>query len=308
MKIVDSHTEGEPTRAIFDAGLDLGSGSLADKAAVFEKNYRDFCASILKEPRGNDAYVGALVVDSGESDCVAGVIFFNTVQNLGMCGHGTIGLSATMAYMGLIKPGHHKFETPVGKVAINLKTRNRVSVTNIESYRLLKNVLIEVPSYGALTGDVAWGGNWFFLVKESPIDIKLENLRELTELSLQIRKALEVKGITGTQGAWIDHIELYGAPESVEANSRSFVLVPSGSYDRSPCGTGCSAKMACLAADGAWPAGKLWIQESVIGSTYSLVYEQGRNGGVIVTIEGTAFVTAQITLIFESQDPFRLGI
>jgi 4-hydroxyproline epimerase len=172
----------------------------------------------------------------------------------------------------------------------------------------LKNVLIEVPSYGALTGDVAWGGNWFFLLKESPIDIKPENLRELTELSLQIRKALEVKGITGTQGAWIDHIELYGAPESLEANSRSFVLVPSGSYDRSPCGTGCSAKMACLAADGAWPAGKLWIQESVIGSTYSLVYEQGRNGGVIVTIEGTAFVTAQITLIFESQDPFRFGI
>jgi 4-hydroxyproline epimerase len=308
MKIVDSHTEGEPTRTIFDAGLDLGSGSLAEKAAVFEKNYRDFCASVLKEPRGNDAYVGALVVDSGESDCAAGVIFFNTVQNLGMCGHGTIGLSATMAYLGLIKPGHHKFETPVGKVAINLKTRNRVSVTNIESYRLLKNVLIEVPSYGALTGDVAWGGNWFFLLKESPIDIKPENLRELTELSLQIRKALEVKGITGTQGAWIDHIELYGAPESVEANSRSFVLVPSGSYDRSPCGTGCSAKMACLAADGAWPAGKLWIQESVIGSTYSLVYEQGRNGGVIVTIEGTAFVTAQITLIFESQDPFRFGI
>ena len=272
MKIVDSHTEGEPTRTIFDAGLDLGSGSLAEKAEVFEKNYRDFCGSVLKEPRGNDAYVGALVVDSEESDCAAGVIFFNTVQNLGMCGHGTIGLSATMAHMGLIKPGHHKFETPVGKVAINLKTPNRVSVTNIESYRLLKNVLIEIPSYGPLTGDVAWGGNWFFLVKESPIDIKLENLRELTDLSLQIRKALEIKGITGTQGAWIDHIELYGAPESTEANSRSFVLVPSGSYDRSPCGTGCSAKMACLAAVGAWPAGKIWIQESVIGSTYALVY------------------------------------
>jgi 4-hydroxyproline epimerase len=308
MKIVDSHTEGEPTRTIFDAGLDLGSGSLAEKAEVFEKNYRDFCGSVLKEPRGNDAYVGALVVDSEESDCAAGVIFFNTVQNLGMCGHGTIGLSATMAHMGLIKPGYHKFETPVGKVAINLKTPNRVSVTNIESYRLLKNVLIEIPSYGPLTGDVAWGGNWFFLVKESPIDIKLENLRELTDLSLQIRKALEIKGITGTQGAWIDHIELYGASESTEANSRSFVLVPSGSYDRSPCGTGCSAKMACLAADGAWPAGKIWIQESVIGSTYALVYEQGQNGGVIVTIEGTAFVTAQVTLIFESQDPFRLGI
>ena len=308
MKIVDSHTEGEPTRTIFDAGLDLGSGSLAEKAGVFEKNYRDFCGSVLKEPRGNDAYVGALVVDSEESDCAAGVIFFNTVQNLGMCGHGTIGLSATMAYMGLIKPGHHKFETPVGKVAINLKTPNRVSVTNIESYRLLKNILIEIPSYGPLTGDVAWGGNWFFLVKESPIDIKLENFRELTDLSLQIRNALEIKGITGTQGAWIDHIELYGAPESTEANSRSFVLVPSGSYDRSPCGTGCSAKMACLAADGAWPAGKIWIQDSVIGSTYALVYEQGQNGGVIVTIEGTAFVTAQVTLIFESQDPFRLGI
>ena len=308
MKILDSHTEGEPTRAIFEAGFDLGSGSLAEKAKLFEQNYRDFCGSVLKEPRGSDAYVGALVIDSEESDCAAGVIFFNTVKNLGMCGHGTIGLGATMAYMGLIKPGQHKLETPVGKVAINLKTPNRVSVTNIESYRLLKNVRVEVSSYGSLTGDVAWGGNWFFLVRNSPIDIRLENLRELTDLSLQIRKALEATGITGAQGAWIDHIELYGTPESAEANSRSFVLVPSGSYDRSPCGTGCSAKMACLAADEAWPAGKTWIQESVIGSTYALAYEQGSDGGVIVTIEGTAFVTAEITLNFDNQDPFRFGI
>ena len=308
MKILDSHTEGEPTRTIFEADFDLGSGSLAEKAKVFEQNYRGFCGSVLKEPRGNDAYVGALVIDSEESDCAAGVIFFNTVQNLGMCGHGTIGLSATMAYLGLIKPGQHKLETPVGKVEINLKTPNRVSVTNVESYRLLKNVHVEVSSYGSLIGDVAWGGNWFFLVKKSPIEIRLENLLELTDLSLQIRKALEVKGITGSHGAWIDHIELYGAPESAEANSRSFVLVPSGSYDRSPCGTGCSAKMACLAADECWPAGKIWFQESVIGSTYALAYERGDNGGVIVTIEGTAFVTAEVTLIFDSQDPFRFGI
>ena len=308
MKIIDSHTEGEPTRAIFNADIDLGTGSLSEKARIFETKYRDFCGSILKEPRGSDAYVGALVVESDEPDCEVGVIFFNTIQNLGMCGHGPIGLSATMAYLDQLQPGHHKFETPVGKVAIELKSRNRVAVTNVESYRLQKNVLVNLGSNGELVGDVAWGGNWFFLVKDSPVPIKLENLRQLTDLSLQIRDSLEINGVTGSQGAWIDHIELYGPPELDGSNSRSFVLVPSGSYDRSPCGTGCSAKMACLAADNAWPVGKTWIQESVIGSTYSLSYEHGDTGGVIVTVEGSAYVTAELTPVFDSRDPYRMGI
>ena len=308
MRILDSHTEGEPTRTIFNAALDLGSGPLSEKAKVFEKKYRDFCGSILKEPRGNDAYVGALVVESDESDCIAGVIFFNTIQNLGMCGHGTIGLSATMAYLGQIEPGSHTFETPVGKVAIELKTPNRVAVTNVESYRFASDVLVNVDSYGELAGDIAWGGNWFFLVKDSPVPIKLKYLRQLTDLGLAIRNDLENKGITGSQGAWIDHIELYGPPELDGSNSRSFVLVPSGSYDRSPCGTGCSAKMACLAADRSWPAGKTWIQESVIGSTYSLSYKHGEAGGVIVTVEGSAYVTAEVVPIFDSRDPYRTGI
>ena len=311
MRVIDSHTEGEPTRTIFDADLALGSGTLAEKAKIFEQNYRDFCGSLLKEPRGNDAYVGAVVVDSEETDCVAGVLFFNTIQNLGMCGHGTIGVCATMAYLGLLEPGYHKLETPVGKVSVDLKTPNRVAVTNVESYRRERDISVEVGSYGILTGDVAWGGNWFFLVKESPVAIRLENLNELTDLSLQLRNALEKNRITGAKGAWIDHIELYGPPVSPAAHSRSFVLVPSGAYDRSPCGTGCSAKMACLAADNAWPAKKVWVQESVIGSSYSLSYENvenGENGGVIVTVEGSAYVTAEVKPIFDAQDPYRTGI
>jgi 4-hydroxyproline epimerase len=308
MKVIDSHTGGEPTRTILNADLDLGKGTLADRAKLFERNYRDFCGGILKEPRGNDAYVGALVVESDQDDCAAGVIFFNTIQNLGMCGHGSIGVAATMAYLGMLQPGKHRLETPIGNVDVDLKTPNRVAVTNVESYRLKANISLEIRGYGVITGDVAWGGNWFFLVKESPVPISVENIRELTDVSIKIRDCLEKNGVTGANGAWIDHIELYGPPESTEANSRCFVLVPSGSYDRSPCGTGCSAKMACLAADNQWMEGSVWIQESVIGSHYHLSYKNGNNGGVIVTIEGEAFVTGEIIPVFEDRDPFRCGI
>tara|TARA_B110000305_G_scaffold241886_1_gene318136 strand:+ start:1737 stop:2669 length:933 start_codon:yes stop_codon:yes gene_type:complete len=308
MRIIDSHTGGEPTRLIVDSGLDLGTGSLADKARKLQKDHRNFCTSILSEPRGNDAFVGALLVESLDPSCVAGVIFFNTVQNLGMCGHGSIGVAATLSYLGRIQLGTHHFETPVGIVTVELKTQHLVSVTNVESFRLHKNVKVSTKNHGDLAGDVAWGGNWFFLLKECPISIIPENLRLLTSLGLEIRQALESQDITGSDGAWIDHIELYGPPQSVHANSRSFVLVPSGSYDRSPCGTGCSAKMACLASDEAWPPGKTWIQESLIGSTYLLTYEMSAGGGVDVTIEGEAFVMAEVQFIFEPNDPYRYGI
>ena len=308
MRVIDSHTEGEPTRTIIDANLDLGKGAVAERAIVFAKDYRTFCGSVLKEPRGNDAYVGALIVDSFESDCAAGIIFFNTVQNLGMCGHGTIGVAATMKYLGLIELGKHRFETAVGKVDVELLKANSASVKNVESFRYQKNVKIVSKKYGVLVGDVAWGGNWFFLVKDSPINIELENLRSLTDLSLEILDCLDIQGVKGTDGAKVDHVELFGPPKTRAGNSRNFVLVPSGSYDRSPCGTGCSAKMACLAADDEWPSGRVWIQESIIGSTYALSYENGSEGGVIVTLEGSAFVTAELTLVFNNLDPYRMGI
>ena len=308
MRVIDSHTAGEPTRVVVEGGPDLGSGPLADRATRLETEHADFCSSVLLEPRGHDAMVGALLVPPSQADCVTGVIYFNTLQNLGMCGHATIGLAVTLAHMGRITPGRHRFETPVGIVEIELHDPSTASVVNVESYRLHKDVSVEVDGFGTVTGDVAWGGNWFFLVKNSPIALSGDNIRDLTDCTLKIRKALEDAGVTGKDGAWIDHIELFSEPHDAANNSRNFVLCPGGAYDRSPCGTGSSAKLACLAADGVLKPDTVWVQESVIGSTYRISYQPGSNGGVIPTVTGQAFVTSEANLIFQQQDPYRAGI
>lgn len=308
MRVIDSHTAGEPTRVILGGGPNLGQGSIAERARVLETKHSDFCAAVLREPRGHDALIGALLVEPSEPGCVAGVIFFNTLQNLGMCGHASIGLAVTLADQGIIAPGSHRIDTPVGVVTIVLKDDNLVSVSNVESYRLHKDVRVAVDGLGEISGDVAWGGNWFFLVKDVPVEIAAKNIRRLTDVALDIRSALERDGITGSDGAWIDHIELFGPPDNADAQSKNFVLCPGGSYDRSPCGTGCSAKMACLAADGAWLEGRDWIQESVIGSTYRVSYQRAEEGRIIASIEGRAFVTSEAVLRFDSNDPYRFGI
>ncbi len=308
MRVIDSHTAGEPTRVVLDGGPDLGSGSLAERAARLEAEHLDFCASVVLEPRGHDAIIGALLVPPSDPECVAGVIYFNNLQNLGMCGHATIGLAVTLAHLGRIGPGRHKFETPVGVVEVDLHDANTVSVVNVESYRLHKDVAVEVEGVGTVKGDVAWGGNWFFLVKDSPVALRMSEIRPLTDLTLRIRAALEAAGVTGKAGAWIDHIELFGPAEDPANQSRNFVLCPGGAYDRSPCGTGCSAKLACLAADGILEPGVDWVQESVIGSTYRISYQPGPQEGVIPTITGQAFVTSDANLIFDPADPYRAGI
>ncbi|MEP1934381.1 MAG: proline racemase family protein [Roseibium sp.] len=308
MRVIDSHTAGEPTRIVVDGGPELGTGSLADRAARLEAEHIDFCSSVVLEPRGHDAIIGGLLLPPSQPDCAAAVIYFNNLQNLGMCGHATIGLAVTLAHLGRIEPGTHRFETPVGIVEVLLHDANTVSVINIESYRLHKDVTIEVDGHGPVTGDVAWGGNWFFLVKDSPLALTSDNIMPLTDLTLRIRTALEEANVTGADGAWIDHIELFGPAVSEAANSRNFVLCPGGAYDRSPCGTGSSAKLACLAEDGVLAPGQEWIQESVIGSTYCISYQPGHNGGVLPTITGQAFVTAESKLVFDPADPYRSGI
>ena len=308
MQVIDSHTAGEPTRVIINGGPDLGAGTLAERAARLEPEHKAFCRSVLLEPRGHEAMVAALLVEPCQQDCAAGVIFFNPLQNLGMCGHAAIGTVITLAHLKRIEPGIHKLETPVGVVEVNLHDANTASVINVESYRLHKGLKINVRGYGTFTGDVAWGGNWFFLVQDCTLALTTANIRPLTDLALAIRNALGEAGITGVDGAWIDHIEFFGAPQSASADSRNFVLCPGGAYDRSPCGTGSSAKLACLAADGLLAPEKLWIQESIIGSRYELSYEPGNKGGVIPTVKGQAFVTSEANLLFDPDDPYRIGL
>ena len=308
MRVIDSHTEGEPTRVIIEGGPDLGAGSMRARIARFADEFDHVRKMAILEPRGSDAIVGALLCEPTQDDCAAGVLFFNNRGYLGMCGHGSIGVAVTLASLGRIGLGESKLETPVGVVTVNLIDENTVTVENVASYRYRRDVSVDVPELGVVTGDIAWGGNWFFLCKESPFPINLDNERALTDAALKVQNALWNQGITGRDDGEIDHIEFFAAAEASDADSRNFVLCPGGAYDRSPCGTGTSAKLACLADDGVLAPGTDWIQESVIGSRFVARYALNENGEIIPSITGRAFICADSTLIQQDDDPFRNGI
>jgi len=302
---IDSHTGGEPTRVIVGGFPDLGNGTIAERLDKFRTEFDHLRSAIVNEPRGHSAIVGALLCEPVNENSAAGVIFFNNVGYLGMCGHGTIGLIKTLEYMGRISAGRHVIETSVGAVEAELNADGSVTITNVPSYRYRKNTEVDVPEFGVVRGDIAWGGNWFFLVKEHPLSIDLPNLSELTRFSVAVRNSLNAHGIKGENGGEIDHIELFSS--SPNADSRNYVLCPGLEYDRSPCGTGTSAKLACLFADGELNEGDLWRQESLIGSFF-----EGRikldGDQLIPMICGTAHITAEITLVLDGSDPYRFGI
>jgi 4-hydroxyproline epimerase len=304
--IIDSHTGGEPTRLIINGGPSLGAGPLAERLNVFRDDFDRFRSAVVCEPRGSDVIVGALLCEPHAPDCAAGVIFFNNVGYLGMCGHGMMGLIASLAYLGRLSVGRHRIDTPVGVVEAVLNDDGSVTIENVPSYRSRKAVALNVAGHGTVVGDVAWGGNWFFLVGEHGQRIGADNVDALTAYSIAVRAALEFEGVTGDGGALIDHIELFAA-SGTGADCRNFVLCPGKAYDRSPCGTGTSAKLACLAADGELEEGALWRQESVIGSVFEGSYR--RDGvNIVPTIRGKAWVNAQSTLVFADDDPFVWGI
>jgi 4-hydroxyproline epimerase len=307
MRVIDSHTEGEPTRVIVDGGPALGDGPLAERRARFVNEFDHVRRFAVNEPHGCDALVGALLCEPRDPSCAAGVIFFNNVGFIGMCGHGTIGLAVTLAYLGRLKPGRHRFETPVGTVGVELIDSSTATVENVESYRFADAVSVEVDGLGTVRGDVAWGGNWFFLTSFTPCDLVFKNVGQLTEAATAIRDALRTQKVRGREGALIDHIELFAPSPSRDANSRNFVLCPGGAYDRSPCGTGTSAKLACLYADGKLTPGEVWVQESIIGSRFRASFEPGPDGGVLPRITGRAFVYAESKLLQDPEDPFRYG-
>lgn len=307
VRFVDSHTGGEPTRIIVSGGPDLGSGTLTERLEVFRNRFDDFRKAVVLEPRGSEELVGGLLVEPFEPGSAAGILFFNNVGMLGMCGHGTIGLAVTLAHLGRIEPSRHRIDTPVGTVALELEKDGWVSVENVPSYRLEENVTVNVENHGTLTGQIAWGGNWFFLTENHGQEINPSKVEELTDFAKKVREAMEREGISGADGAEIDHVELFGPPSSEAADSRNFVLCPGGAYDRSPCGTGTSAKIACLIADGKLQPGQSWRQESVIGSIFEAT-AQVVDGKIIPTIRGSAHVTSEGILHFNDSDPFRTGI
>jgi 4-hydroxyproline epimerase len=305
--VIDTHTGGEPTRVVVTGGPELQGDTLAARRECFRTRFDRFRRAINCEPRGSDVLVSALLCEPIDPSCAAGVIFFNNVGFLGMCGHGTIGVGVALGHLGRITAGRYLLETPVGRVPFEYDGGHTVALDNVASFRAAANVAVQVAGLGRITGDVAWGGNWFFLVRDHQEELELHNVSRLTDVALRIRAALRQQGVTGENGADIDHVELFGPPHDPGNHSRNFVLSPGGAYDRSPCGTGTSAKVACLAADGKLSPGEVWRQESILGSVFEASFRVHGNA-VLPRIAGQAHVTAEATLLIDDRDPLAWGV
>ncbi|MFF7709629.1 4-hydroxyproline epimerase [Pseudomonas sp. NPDC007930] len=304
--VIDSHTGGEPTRLVVTGFPALAGQSMAEQLHSLRGDHDAWRKACLLEPRGNDVLVGALLCEPASEGASCGVIFFNNAGYLGMCGHGTIGLVASLHYLGRLQPGSHIIDTPVGPVTAVLHPDLSVTVQNVPAYRYRQQVTVEVPGYGAVQGDIAWGGNWFFLVNDHGKQLEMAHVDALSAYTWALLQALQAQGITGEHGAPIDHIELF-AP-TTGADSRNFVMCPGKAYDRSPCGTGTSAKLACLAADGKLAPGEQWLQASITGSVFSASYTPLPEQRIRPSITGSAFVTADSTLLIDPNDAFGWGI
>lgn len=308
IEVIDSHTGGEPTRVVVGGWVIPEGSTVAEKREYLNRNQAHLRSGVTREPRGSDVCVGALLVPSTDPECCTGVIFFTTVGTLGMCGHGTIGVVETLRHLGKIEPGEHKIETPVGVIQVRLEPDGTVWVTNVPSFSQ-GEVCVETEGYGTICGDVVWGGNWFFLVEQNAFvpEVTFENRRDLVRFAMDVKDAIFASGVTGANGAEIDHVEIFGPPTVPGAHGKNFVLCPGLDYDRSPCGTGTSAKMASLYGKGELSEGMLWVQESITGSTFTgFVTIDGDK--IIPHISGRAHITASSTLIFDENDPFCWGI
>ncbi len=302
---VDSHTAGEPTRVILSGGPDLGSGTIQERLERFRSQHDSMRLAMVTEPRGAEVLIGAVRCEPSDTSCDAAVIFFNNVGYLGMCGHGLIGFVETLRYLGEIESDRCRVETPVGVVEARIHPDGKISFDNVPSYRKATEVVFDAPGVGQVVGDVAWGGNWFFLTRTPKPRLRIDSISEWLKMTTAIRKTVNENGYPE-----VDHIELFDDPISPENHSRNFVLCPGLEYDRSPCGTGTSAKLACLAADGLLEPGENWIQEGILGTSFTGHYHWADEPGgrIIPTITGRAFVTIEGHLLLQDDDPFRHGI
>jgi 4-hydroxyproline epimerase len=307
MDVIDSHTEGEPTRVVLTGWPEPPGHTIAERRTFMEREQDALRRGVVREPRGHDAVVGALLTPPERPAAAAGVVFFNDVGYLGMCGHGMIGVVRTLQHVGRVAPGHIELDTPVGPVSAELSDDGVVTIRNVPARVHRTDVTVNVPGLGEVTGDIAWGGNWFFLTELAGVPLTLDHRGELLRLTTAIRDALIRAGITGGDGALIDHVELFTAPSRPDADARNFVLCPGNAYDRSPCGTGTSAKMAVLHAKGRLRLGQRWRQESIVGSMFT-GWLEADGDALVPHIQGRAFVTARATLLFDPQDPFRHGL
>ncbi|MFM8735826.1 MAG: proline racemase family protein [Pirellulales bacterium] len=311
LRVVDSHTIGEPTRVVVDealvAGLDLGAGSVRDRRDRFRERHDHVRRALVGDPRGVTAMVGVILVPPADPACRYGAFYINRVGYLDMCGHATIGLAVTLGALGAIEPGSFRLETPAGVVAMTWHGGNEASFECVPPRRIAKGLSLSCDDGSRVTGDVATSGLWFFLCRDHGLPVEPAAIPALTARAWSIRRALEARGIAGDGGEVIDHVVLLGPPREPGNDGRAFVLCPDGAFDRSPCGTGTSALVGCLLDDGVLAEGATWRQESVLGGVYAASVRCA--GSIVVpTVRGRAWLTAESTLHFTADDPYRTGV
>ena len=307
VEVIDSHTGGEPTRGVVNGWPQPEGKTLSERVCFMKENQEHLRTGAICEPRGHNAIVGALLTPPENPESLTGVIFFNDVGYIGMCGHAMIGTVETLRHLGKLNSHKALIDTPVGTVSIEIGDDGNVTVANVPSYLYMGDAEVYVEGLGQVRGDVAWGGNWFFLVNNQGPELTMSNIDFLMSSTKKIRQALIDSGITGEDGAVVDHIEFFGDPVHPDAHSKNFVLCPGNAYDRAPCGTGTSAKLACLYAKGKLQVGQEWIQESITGSLYKCWLED-IDGVITPFVTSRAHITAESTQYFSEEDDFCWGI
>ena len=305
IRVIDSHTEGEPTRVIVDGWPQPSGATMQERRDDLRKNYDHLRSAVVCEPRGYSAIVGALITPPVNPESLAGIVFFNNGTYLGMCGHGLIGVVRTMKHLGRLSTGTAQFDTPAGTVSAELNDDDSVTIQNIPARCHALDVAVDVPELGRVVGDVAYGGNWFYIT-HLDLSLELSKVGELMRLTQAIQDAIDEQGVA--DGMPIDHIEVSGPATRNDADAKNFVLCSGGEYDRSPCGTGTSAVMAARHARGLLRFGQQWRQESITGSRFVGWLTNGPNGELVPHIRGSAFITGEATLHLDPADPFQFGI
>ena len=311
LRVIDSHTIGEPTRVVLDeslvAGLDLGGGSVRDRRDQFRDRCDHVRSALVGDPRGTTAMVGVILVPPADPTCRFGAFYVNRVGYLDMCGHATIGLAVTLGARGIIEPGDFRLESPAGVVGVTWHGGGEAAFECVPPRRIAQNLALACDDGSQVTGDVATSGLWFYLCRDHGILVEPTAIPALTARAWSIRRALEARGISGDGGEVIDHVVLLGPPRDPGNDGRAFVLCPDGAFDRSPCGTGTSALVGCLFEDGILTAGRTWRQESVLGGVYEASIRRERDI-LVPTVRGRAWLTAETTLHFAGDDPYRTGL
>jgi proline racemase len=327
LQAVDSHTAGEPTRIVTGGLPPVAGATMAEKRAALRIRHDALRRALVHEPRGHDAIVVAYLVPPCHPDAHAGVVFCNDVGYLGMCGHGAIGVATVLVGMGMVPAQEPEtrvvLDTPAGlvpcRVAVSNGRARAVTITNVPSFQFRQRAIAAVPGFGKVAADIAWGGNWFAFVEAAQLGLHVDkaHLPQLLPAAIAVREALAANGVRGVhpesgEEQLVDHVKLFDALEGPTPGARAMTLCPGTAYDRSPCGTGTSAKLAVLHSKGELGVGEWFTSESVIGTRFrariAATTQVGQFAAIVPEIEGAAYVTGLQTFVLDPEDPCVHGL